>query len=251
MSCFGRILTAIAGLLFLFLCMLTVLSSSSGSLMLEGTPPPTPQDEAAELERSLEDLEIVGTFGQVATVLAVLPLVFLAGFSESVGHSVMLFANRVRPNRFAATLLINAVFFVGGYFLWVAAVSLVAFGLFERQTGVIRVMIAVALSYTVLLYSFLIAIPYLGVLISNVLYFIVFVTMVHWLQVFFTWTFIEALICAATGFVLVLLFRLTVGRPIAWLSGRLVNAIAGTKVQRGVHDAVIYARSRYKEAHHD
>lgn len=251
MSCFGRIFTAIAGMLFLCVCTLTFLPSSGGSLVLEGTPAPT--DETLELERSLETLEISGPagFGQIATFLAVLPIVFLAGFSESLGHSVMLFANRVRPNRFAATLLINTVFFVGGYFLWVGAVSLVAFGLFQRDTAVIRVMIAVAMSYSFLLYGFLIAMPYLGVLISNVLYFLTFLSLVSWLQVFFTWTFMEALVCAAIGFVLVLLFRLTVGRPIAWLSGHLVNAVAGTQLQRGVQDAIIYARTRYLEARHD
>src|SRR2546430_17445506 len=41
------------------------------------------------------------------TGLLITAIVFLAGVSETIGQSVVLFANRVKPGRFALSLLLN------------------------------------------------------------------------------------------------------------------------------------------------
>ena len=47
-----------------------------------------------------------------------LTIVLLAGISESLGQSVVLFLNRVRPRRFVLALSISTLSHVGGYLLW-------------------------------------------------------------------------------------------------------------------------------------
>src|SRR5437588_272306 len=47
------------------------------------------------------------------TGLLITAIVFLAGVSETIGQSVVLFANRVKPGRFALSLLLNGTPFIG------------------------------------------------------------------------------------------------------------------------------------------
>lgn len=180
----------------------------------------------------------------LAIIITVLPRVVLAGFSEALGHTAILFANRVRPNRFAATILINTVFFAFSFFLWVASLSVVAMLVFGQETAFIRVMLALADSYWPLLYGFLIAAPYFGLLISNILYVLVSLHLVNALQIVFPFTLQEAALCALGGLLVVLAFRLTVGRPIAWLSGRLRDAVVGSRYERDVRKALDFARTQ-------
>jgi hypothetical protein len=176
---------------------------------------------------------------QLAFALA-LPIVLIAGFSDAVGHSVILFANQVRQNRFAATLLINTALFVITYLLWVGSVAAVSLTIFQQEATVVRAMLAVAVSYIPLVYSFLIATPYLGVLLGNILQVLTAILLYQALQVTFPYTPEQALQCVLLGMLGVLAFRLTVGRPVQWLAGRLVDVVAGTRIFLNIKEAIEY-----------
>ncbi len=104
-------------------------------------------------------LSLNGEAFRVATTLprigalAVL-IVVLAGLSQTIGQSVILFINQVKPRRFVLSLVVNAVLFAIGFFFlgfstWLVFALTpwvnVAFG---------TVVVVLALSYAPLLFSF-------------------------------------------------------------------------------------------------
>ncbi|MBI3957273.1 MAG: hypothetical protein HY328_00590, partial [Chloroflexi bacterium] len=52
-------------------------------------------------------------------------VVFLAGLSEGVGQSIVLFINRITPRRFVLSLLLSAATHAVGYLFWAATIWLV------------------------------------------------------------------------------------------------------------------------------
>jgi hypothetical protein len=234
MSCLARILTFFT--LMMVIALLAVLFQVDFLSEAESNPTDL---SVTEVERRLREFERT-PYAQLTTALIVLPTVLLAGFSEALGHSVVLFANRVRPNRFAATLLINTVFFAFGFFLMVISTTLVAFIVFQRETAFIRAMIAVSVSYAPLMYGFLIATPYLGMMLANILYGVAFIALVGSLQEVFLFTVPEAVLCALLGFLVVLTYRLTIGHPVSRVSGWVLSFVSGTMLQQDIHAAIEY-----------
>ena len=53
-------------------------------------------------------------------------IVVLAGLSEALAQSVVLFMNQVRPARFAVSLFVNAFIFTFGYAFYVLSISVIA-----------------------------------------------------------------------------------------------------------------------------
>jgi hypothetical protein len=89
-------------------------------------------------------------------------IVVLAGLSEAIGQSVVLFANRVSPARFIACLFMNALLVAAGF----ASLVLFTWASFfvpgSRPVAFPLLTIAVGLSYAPLMFSFLAALPYAG-----------------------------------------------------------------------------------------
>ena len=244
---FARILSAIV--IFMFLCLaITMLgnvfvpSAPVPDEDMAGTPREILESEIEDVMGQLETLQ--GGEGQLGILIIALPIVLIAGFSDAIGHIAVLFANRVRPNRFAVTILINTILFVITYLIWVGMVALVSFIIFQRQTAFIRAALAVMIAYVPLIYSFLIALPYLGVLIANILHLLTAIFLMQLLQVFFPYSLAEAALCTILSLVAVIAFRLTIGRPIEWVRGKLINVVAGTAVHRNVNEALAYVESQ-------
>ncbi len=91
-----------------------------------------------------------------------LAILFLAGLSDMLGQSVVLFANRVTPRRFLVSLFISGLVLVFSALVWAVSIWLVVIFIFGLQGRLSRIMILVALSYAPLLLSFLSLLPYLG-----------------------------------------------------------------------------------------
>lgn len=247
MGVFSRILSAVVILLALLL-VIVVIIGSSGVVPFNAELASSADGKASNIMgasflglgfiiRWLENVQ--GSPWQIASSLG--PIILVAGFSDTLGNAVILFANRVKPNRFAATILVNTLIFVVGYVIWVLSISVVATVVFSHPDALLRAVLAVTVGYTPLIYGFLIALPYIGVLISNVLYLFTAIMMVSSLQVFFLFSPWQAILCAVFGFTGVLAFRLTIGRPIVWLSGKLLNFAAGTRIQNRIDAALAYA----------
>lgn len=222
--------------LVLFSCCL--LCVSVGLTIAQATPPP----DASELpdgETILLTIEEAGRDGNLALLSWALPIVIAAGLSEVLGQSYVLFANRVKPTRFITTLLINIIIFVVGFFSSVLSVWLLARFVFDYDQTFYRVLPSVASSYRPLIFGFLSAIPYFGIGIINVLYFITYVLLAQAL-VFFGFQPWEAIVCTGLSLVVVFILRATIGRPIIWLGQRLRNLAAGTNFETSVEAALEY-----------
>jgi len=176
--------------------------------------------------------------------LPVIPLqiVALAGLSESIGQSAILFANRVTPRRFIISLFVSAVIYVGGFFMWVFSITVVARVLFAQTDVTGAVGVAVSLSYVPLLFSFLTFLPYLGSPIIKGLYLWAFLAQVAELRFALGLNHAQAVMCSMGGALFILIIRATVGRPVIWLEYRVRDWVAGKPLEFDLKTLLASAR---------
>jgi len=154
-------------------------------------------------------------------------IVLLAGVSESLGQSVVLFLNRVRPRRFILALSITTVSHIVGYFLWTLTIWLVGSWLTQSEQPWRAVAVVVGMAYAPQVFAFFELTPYLGNLIWGVLSLwsmIAIVVALHFGLGMATW---QALIVSSLGWVVMQTLRRTVGRPILHLRTILQRRAAG------------------------
>ena len=89
-------------------------------------------------------------------------IVVLAGLSQAVAQSMVLFLNQVRPLRFVTSLLINAVLFTFSYLFYVLSINLIARVFYGAPRASELTFDSIALTYAPLILSFLSLIPYFG-----------------------------------------------------------------------------------------
>jgi hypothetical protein len=156
-----------------------------------------------------------------------------AGFSQAIGQAFILFVNRVRPLRFALSLLLEALLFAIGFLFWAASTWLVAglaFGVAEPLPLVIR---ALGIAHAPQLLAFAGALPYLGA---------------PWLRLLSLWTALafevgfvavtglsgpQAFVCLVGGWLGMHAVQRTAGQPLVALGRSLQNRAAGVPLQRG------------------
>lgn len=154
-------------------------------------------------------------------------VVFLAGLSESLGQSIILFINRVSPPRFLFSLVITAANHLVGYLLWTVTVWLLGYYLFDRFAPLAAVASAVGLAYAPQLLAFFELTPFFGNSFSVLLSLwsmMAIVIAVRLGLVLETW---EAIAVSGTGWLAIQLWRRTVGRPIYGMGRWLQRRAAG------------------------
>ncbi len=154
-------------------------------------------------------------------------VVGLAGLSESLGQSLVLFINRVRPRRFIPAVLISAISYIVGYMLWTSSVWLVGTYAFGRSVSWWAVAAPVGLAYAPQLLAFFELTPFFGnpfgILLSlwSLLAIVVAVRAGLGLE---TW---QAILASGLGWALIQVWRRTLGRPIyalgRWFKRRAVG----------------------------
>ena len=159
-----------------------------------------------------------------------LTVVLLAGFSEAVAASIVLFANRVKPARFVFTWAIDALLFAFGYFFLVGSTWVVCRMLHAPQLPFRELAALFAVSYAPLLFSFLGALPYLGPGLLNILRVWHFLALVVGLAAVGHVTFVSAASYVALGWFGLMLAQQSFGKPIAELGTRVVDAVAGVQL---------------------
>jgi hypothetical protein len=167
---------------------------------------------------------------------AVLIVVF-AGISEAVGQSVVLFANRVTPARFAMSILTNALLVAAGFAALVVFTWLSFFLPGSHPVGLAILTSTVALSYVPLLLSFLAALPYAGNALMWGLRVAQLVAMVTGVAAAFHLTFWNSAAHVAAGWAVKLGMRQFFSKPFAGFQSFLRNAAAG-KILVGENVAV-------------
>ena len=169
-----------------------------------------------------------------SSVLVAVAIVLLAGFSEAVGQSVVLFANRVKPTRFVFSLAIQALLFAFGYAFMVVSTWAIGRLPLASHVPIAAIALAFALSYAPLLFAFFGALPYLGVPITWVL------RIWHLLAMLVGFAAVSgvssgwAALYVGLGWLVLVTATHSFGKPIAALGARLVKAVAG--VELGKYD---------------
>lgn len=158
-------------------------------------------------------------------------IVFLAGLSQGLGQSVVLFANSVKPRRFAASLVVSGVLYVSGFMFFVLSIWLVAEFVFGRSQSLPTVLTMTGLAYTPYLLGFFILAPYFGSFIAVALSLWSLVALVNALRVTLELSLLQALLCSGLGWLVLQVLSVTVGQPIQWLASKLRQVAAGQHLE--------------------
>lgn len=179
-------------------------------------------------------------FSQMADDPGGLPLaltvVALAGLSEALAQSLVLFINRISPQRFGLALLLSVGTHVVGYLFWTATIWLVGFYLFNRAVSYATVGRAVGLAYAPQLLGFFILTPYLGSLFSLIIAVWSLLATVVAVHVGLELTLWQAVVCSGVGWLLVVAWRRTLGRPVLAFQRWLQRRMAGVPLQWTLRD---------------
>lgn len=170
---------------------------------------------------------IVGSASAMRTAVL---LVVLAGLSEAVGESVVLFLNRVRPKYFLRSLLISAVIFAFTYFFLAASVWAVAELSGKSGVGFAKVASVVAAAQAPRLLGFLVFLPYFGLPTSIALWIWSLLATTQGVAELLSLTPWEAAGTVALGGLLLLTAQRTVGKPVLALARLARRRAAGTKL---------------------
>jgi len=170
--------------------------------------------------------------------LLMLLLLLLAGVSQMLGQSVVLFANKVTPRRFVMSLLLNAVLFVVSVLIWAIIFQLVGRLVFGIQLPFAQMGRVISLAYAPLILGFLILLPYAGSFLGHVLDAWSALAMLVALNVTLHLDLWQALFCALLGWAIILVLQFTIGRPIVALQRWLRRAVAGVPLSTHVQELV-------------
>ncbi len=176
-----------------------------------------------------------------------LTVVALAGISEALAQSLILFINQVRPRRFALALLVSAFTHVVGFFFWTATIWLIARYGFGRNLPYLLLARAIGLAYAPQLLSFFVLTPYLGSLFALVVAVWTLLATVVAVSAALEMGLWEAAACSGLGWLTVQVWRRTLGRPVIRLERWLQQRSAGIELRwtlRDVAEGVLVRRLR-------
>jgi hypothetical protein len=177
---------------------------------------------------SAEAFKLIQSLPQGA--IAALYIVLIAGFSQALGQGTVLFVNRVKPLRFFLSLLIGSVLFVFTVLFWGLSTWLVSLILFNANIPYGILWSTLGFAYAPLMFSFLVALPYLGVPIQVLLSIWTLLAFVMGLRVALGLSVWQALWCGVLGWVVFQIAQRSIGRPVAILGKWLSNTVAGTRL---------------------
>jgi hypothetical protein len=169
----------------------------------------------------------------------VLGIVFLAGASTLLGHSVVLFVNRVRRGRFFLSLSLNGVMYIISYLVWGAVIALIGTILFNDPPAPGAIIRMVGLSTAPLIFGFFILIPWMGPFVGRVLNIWGFLILVNVIEFGFQVSLLYALICVGLGWLLMMLLNNFVGRPVIALRNRMWQKVAGSSLDASTEDLLL------------
>ena len=179
-----------------------------------------------------------------------LSVVCLAALSEALGQSVVLFLNRIRPERFGLALLISAASNVIGFFVWTAVIALLGHWLFGLQQPLPVIAAVIGLAYAPQLFSFFELTPFLGNLIwGGLAVWNIFAAVVA-LRFGLGLQAGQAILLAGLGWLLIQAMRRTVGRPILRFQRWLQSRAAGVRLVYSSHDVSTIRRRHRRTWYH-
>lgn len=179
--------------------------------------------------------------------LAILVVLFV-GISYAIGQSIVLFINQVQPIRFFFSLLVSAILYLLEFLFLVLSTWLICLLPSSVYVPLPALFIVLGLSYAPLLFSFLGALPYLGVpllrlmSIWHLLAMVVGFGAVANIGAGFAFGYV------AFGWFAKELFESTIGQPIAQLGKKIADRVAGVDLTTDRTELMERARSRFNIA---
>ncbi|WAL59928.1 YIP1 family protein [Thermocoleostomius sinensis] len=183
-----------------------------------------------------------------AGILLAITVILLVGLSQSIGQGIVLFLNQVKPIRFVLSLGIAAILFVFSVAFWVLSVWVVSHLLYGVDVSFLKVFRVLGLSYAPLLWSFLVAIPYLGVPINVVLSVWSLLAFVRGFSVVTEldrWQVLGSAIC---GWVVFQIMQRTIGRPAITLGHWVSSSVAGVPLVTNLRQLEQTVQSSFTKA---
>jgi hypothetical protein len=155
-------------------------------------------------------------------------LLGLAGLSHVLGQSVVLFAHRVRPWRFAVSLLLGAALFAASVVAWGVALYLAGRFGFGRTASLGEVVRVVGLAHAPRLLGILVLTPYFGSAMAAGLTVWTLLALTVGARAAFGVELVEALWLLGAAWLVSEVLGRTVGRPVTALVARIRRWVAGT-----------------------
>ncbi len=179
-------------------------------------------------------------FAQIADapngIMLALSVVALAGLSEALAQSLVLFINHISPRRFGLALMLSVGTHIAGYFFWTASIWVVGSYLFDSIASYTTVGRAVGLAYAPQLLGFFILTPYLGSLFALILAVWSLLATVIAVQAALDLPMWQAVICSGVGWLLLIVWRRTLGRPLLAFERWLQRRTAGVPLRWTLRD---------------
>jgi hypothetical protein len=175
----------------------------------------------------LDPLAFQTAYNQVDVSGIFLWIVLIGGLSLMFGQSVVLFANRVKPGRFAISLLFGAFKFI----LDVFVVLFVVWAIVNLRTGkswdFLQVGRAIALAASPYWLGVFILVPFLGLLWERLLKVYVFLAVMVAIQTIFGLPFLRALSGAAVVWLVSYFLTVGFGKLFTPITDRITRSITG------------------------
>jgi len=154
-------------------------------------------------------------------------IVLVGGLSLMIGHSVVLFANRVSKARLVISLILGAIKFLLDVLIVVLVVWGMANLLSERSWLLGQVGRAVALASAPYWFSLFFLIPYLGLILERVLKFYVILALIVAVQSTFGLPFLDAILASALALLLAQVISGVLGKLFDPLADRITDVLVG------------------------
>lgn len=141
-------------------------------------------------------------------------VIVIAGLSDILGQSMVLFANRVSSARFVTSILGSILALIVSVFVWAASIWIVGSFLFSATLTGRDVLRVVALSYAPLIFGVFVFLPYLGNIIYRLLRIWVLLALLVGIDAVYSAEIWQTILACALGWVAYeLITRFPVVRP--------------------------------------
>lgn len=193
-------------------------------------------DETIRRALALQESIYVAVQQSPRGLLVAIIVVGLAGLSQALGQSLVLFINHVRPRRFIFAVVFSVISYMLGYVLWAASVWLVGVYAFERDAAWAAVAAAVGLAYAPQLLAFFELLPFLGPPFGILLSLWSLLAVLIAVRAGLDLELWQAALAGGLGWLLIQVWRRTIGRPIYALGRWVERLAAGTPLQYKMDD---------------
>jgi len=171
-------------------------------------------------------------------ILVALLIMLLAATSEAVGQSVVLLLNRVRPWRFLLAVALSVASNVIGYLLWSLVIWLSVWLVFGVDIAFVAALIVVGLAYAPQLFAFFGMTPYFGNFFALVLTLWTMAAIIMAIQSGMGLSIWQAAITGGISWLVIQVWRRSLGRPIYALGRWMTRGAAGTPLSWSVNDVM-------------